>query len=77
MLRNLILSASATYENADYVDNNLRSEVITGRASARYLLSNRLRFDLSLTGRSRSVESTNLDRSFSAAEASAGVSFQF
>lgn len=77
LLRNLILSASVAYENADYVDNGLSSEVVTGLASARYLMSNRWRFDLALTGRKRSVGASNLDRSFSAAEVSAGVSFQF
>jgi hypothetical protein len=76
-LRNLIITPSISYEKSNYVDSNRKANMISADASVRWLISPRFRATFTTGFRKRNASNFDVDRDFSAFNASAGVTFQF
>lgn len=76
LLRNLILSASAGFQDGEYVNSGLTVNRYTANASAKWLLSRRVRVDADLSFQRRADDSAVGDRDFSQVRASIGLSYR-
>jgi hypothetical protein len=75
LLRNLILSASAGYQHADYISSDGAVRRFTTDGGARYLVNRRMRVDFDLGYRRRTGSALLSDRNFSEFRAALGLAY--
>jgi hypothetical protein len=75
LLRNLVVSTGATFENADYVDSPLLVRRYGGHLGAFYLVNRRFRLDGDIAYRRRDGNSINTQQ-FGEVNASVGVTYR-
>jgi len=76
LFRNVIVSPGLTYEEADYVDDERKADLISAELGARWLINPRLRASAMVQHRNRNVTGFENDRNFSDISVSAGLTFQ-
>lgn len=76
LFRNVILSPAITYEEADYVGDDRKADLISAELGARWLINRRLRANGVLQHRNRNVTGFESSRNFSDISIAAGLTFQ-
>lgn len=76
LLRNLILSASAGYQDGEYINSGLRVKRYTASSAAQYLVSRRIRLDADVSFQRRTDDAQAIERDFSQLRASVGLAYR-